>query len=254
MLKVIFCAYNEEQSLPEFIENLTTELNSLNHQYEIIVCLDGSSDNSINILQEAAKTYPITIIETINQRGLGLAYKRLFLHVIKNCNDDDFIISLDSDNTHNPKQIKEMVEKFDKDQLDFLVGARFCGRSVMRDFPIHRQLISKSISIFLQVLFPIKNIANSRLKDYTSGYRLYRLSKLKELYNVYKDDFIQEPEFTYTCELLINLSRFNPRVDEIPLTYDYSKKIGKSKLRIFRNLKRLIILISKQLFIKKLPK
>lgn len=254
MIKVIFCAYNEEQSLPEFIHNLTQALGNLNRQYEIIACLDGSSDRSMTILQDASQSQPITILEPKNQRGLGLAYKRLFLHVIKNCNDDDLIISLDADNTHNPAQLQEMIAQFEKDQLDFLVASRFCGRSVMRDFPIHRQLISKSISIFLQLLFPIKKISQRRLKDYTSGYRIYKLSKLKALYQLYHNDFICEPEFTYTCELLINLSRLNIRADEIALSYDYNKKIGKSKLRIFRNLVRLVILIFRQLLMKKLLK
>lgn len=254
LIKIIFCAYNEEQSLPEFIHNLTHELHILNREFEIIVCLDGSQDSSWEILNEAKKSHPITILEVKNQRGLGLAYKRLFLHVIENSSDDDLIISLDADNTHNPKQIKEMVEHFEKNLLDFLVAARFCGKSVMKEFPIHRQFISKSISILLQILFPIRNISGTKLQDYTSGYRIYKTDKLKKLFAIHKDKFITEPEFTYTCELLINLSRLKPRVDEIAISYDYSKKIGKSKLRIFRNFRRLIILLMKEFSIKKLPK
>lgn len=254
MIKIIFCAYNEEQSLPEFITNLTHELKSLNREFEIIACLDGSQDGSLQFLINSQKLYPIKILEIKNQRGLGLAYKRLFLHVIKNSSNEDLIISLDADNTHNPAQISEMIEYYEKHSLDFLVAARFCSNSVMRKFPLHRQFISKSISILLQILFPIKKISDANLRDYTSGYRIYKAEKLKKLFTIIQDNFITEPEFTYTCELLINLSRLNLRVDEIAISYDYDKKIGKSKLRIFRNFRRLIILLIKQIPIKKLPK
>jgi dolichol-phosphate mannosyltransferase len=254
LIKIIFCAFNEEQNLPKFLSNLTLELNILNRQFEIIACLDGSEDSSSQILSNLEKSYPIKTLEIKNQRGLGLAYKRLFLHVIENSNDDDLIISLDADNTHNPKQIGEMISHFEKNSLDFLVTARFCGNSVMKDFPLHRQFISKSISILLQILFSVKNISGSKLKDYTSGYRIYKSEKLKKLFAIHKDKFITEPDFTYTCELLINLSKLDTRFDEIAISYDYGKKIGKSKLRIFSNLKRLVILLFKQIAIKKLPK
>ena len=79
--------------------------------------------------------------------------------------------------------------------------------------------------------------------DYTSGYRVYKANALKQIYKIYRDNFILEPEFTYTCELLIKIAKNNFRLDEIAILYDYDKKIGKSKLKIIRNFYRLIIMI-----------
>lgn len=207
------------------------------------MCIDGTIDSSTSVIAEFQKSYKINVLPKKNQRGLGLAYKRLFLEAIKNSKDDDLIISLDADNTHNPKQILEMVAHFKKNSLDFLVASRFCGNSVMAEFPIHRQFISKSTSLLLQNIFSAKKISGEKLQDYTSGYRIYRTKKLKELVEKEKDQFITEPEFTYTCELLIKLSRLNSRLDEVPLFYDYGKKIGKSKLRVGRNFWRLLVML-----------
>jgi dolichol-phosphate mannosyltransferase len=113
----------------------------------------------------------------------------------------------------------------------------------MADFPIHRKFISKSTSIILQNLFRVKKISGEKLQDFTSGYRLYKVEKLKKLFEIQKNKFISEPEFTYTCELLIKLSRLKISIDEIALSYDYGKKIGKSKLRIARNFWRLIVML-----------
>lgn len=247
MLKIIFCALNEAQNLPKLLVNLNHEMQILQHDFKIIACLDSSNDESLQIISDFQKFHPIKILPLKNQRGLGLAYKRLFEEVIKNSNDDDLIISLDADNTHNPEQIPEMLHHFEKHNLDLLIVSRFCNTSVMSDFPIHRQFISKSTSILFQNLFSVKKIYGEKLQDFTSGYRIYKAKKLKELFEIKKNNFITEPEFAYTCELVINLARLNSRVDEIAISYDYGNKIGKSKLRIFRNFTRLIILLIKLL-------
>ncbi len=245
MIKVIFCALNEAQNLEELLTNLIETMRGVTREFEIITCLDGSTDTSLQILQTFQKSHPVKILPLKNQRGLGLAYKRLFLEVIKNAGDEDLVLSLDADNTHNPAQIQEMLEHFTKNSLDLIIASRFCNKSVMADFPIHRKFISKSTSILLQTIFAVKKISGQKLQDYTSGYRLYKIQKLRELFEIEKDNFISEPEFTYTCELLIKLARLNCRIDEIAISYDYGKKIGKSKLRIFRNFWRLLIMLTK---------
>ncbi len=245
MIKIIFCAYNEAENLEKLLVNINHELEILGRDFEIITCLDGSSDDSFKILSDFQEFHQITILPIENQRGLGKAYKKLFLEVIKNSNDQDLIISLDADNTHDPEQIAEMIKHFENNSLDLLVASRFCDTSIMEQFPLHRKLISKSISILFRTLFRVKKISGKKLQDYTSGFRIYKAGKLKELFQIEKDNFITEPEFTYTCELLIKLARINSRVDEIAISYNYSKKIGKSKLRIMRNFWRLKILLLK---------
>lgn len=236
---------NEAQNLKKLLVNLGHEMQILQRDYEITICLDGTTDESLEIISDFQKFHKIKVLPQKNERGLGLAYKRLFLDVIENSADDDLVISLDADNTHNPEQISQMLAHFENNNLDFLVASRFCGQSVMEDFPIHRQMISKFTSLLLQTIFAVKKISGEKLQDYTSGYRIYKVEKLKKLYAKEKNNFITEPEFTYTCELLIRLSRINCRFDEIPISYDYGKKIGKSKLRIGRNFYRLILMLFK---------
>jgi dolichol-phosphate mannosyltransferase len=243
MIKIIFCALNEEQNLKKLLINIGHEMQKMQRDFEIIACLDGTTDASIEVLQAFEKFHPVKILSLKNERGLGLAYKRLFLDVIENSADNDLVLSMDADNTHNPKQIGEMLKHFEEKNLDLVVASRFCSKSVMEEFPIHRKFISKFTSILLQTLFVVTTIDGKKLQDFTSGYRLYKVEKLKKLFEIQKEHFICEPEFTYTCELLIKLSRINCRIDEIAISYDYGQKVGASKLRIMRNFYRLIILL-----------
>ena len=243
MIKIILCALNEAENLAELLPNINRELQKFTHDYEIILCLDGTSDESYNLILDFQKTYPIKFLEPQNQLGLGFAYKRLFLEVIKNSADDDLIISLDADNTHSPQQIKELIEHYYFTAADLIIASRFCPKSITTGFPLHRKFISKATSIFLQILFPIKTVERAKLKDYSSGYRAYKALKLKELYKTYGDKFIIEKDFIYTCEILLNLQKIHAKFAEIPLIYNYDKKIGKSKLKILQNFRGLLLLI-----------
>ena len=245
MIKIILCAFNEAQNLKTLLPNINHEVKKITSDYEIILCLDGGSDESPQLISELP--YPIRILEPRNLRGLGFAYKRIFLDVIKNCTDDDLIISLDADNTHNPSQINDLIQLCQNEKLDLAIASRFCSTSITNNFPFYRKCISKVTSLVLQTIFPIKKISGKRLQDYSSGYRAYRAKKLKELYKIHQDKFITEKDFIYTCEILLNLAQINSRIDELPLIYDYGKKIGESKLKILQNSQGLLKLITRYL-------
>lgn len=249
MIKVLFCALNEEENLKKFLVDLTHELQAIKNKngynFEIIACIDGTTDNSIELIEATAKFCNIKALPLTKEKGLGRAYKRLFKEVISNSHVDDIIITLDADNTHNPTQMYEMVEYLKEHDLDILIASRFCKNSVMSDFPLYRKFISKATALLLKGIFRIKRINYTDLKDFTSGFRLYKAGKIMELYKIKGDKFISEPEFTYTCEFLIKLSRIGAKIDELPISYDYGNKIGKSKLSILRNFWRLIVLLLK---------
>ncbi len=248
MIKIILCAFNEAQNLKTLLPNINREVKKITNDYEIILCLDGGYDETPQLI--AKLSYPIKILEPQNQCGLGLAYKRIFLDIIKNCTDDDLIISLDADNTHNPSQINDLVQLCQQEKLDLAIASRFCTASVTNDFPFYRKCISKITSLVLQTIFPIKKISGGKIQDYSSGYRAYSAKKLRELYQIHQDKFITEKDFIYTCEILLNLAQINARIDELPLIYDYGKKIGESKLKILQNSRGLLKLIARH-FVKK---
>lgn len=249
MIKVLFCALNEEENLKKFLVDLTHEMQTLKekngYDFEIIACLDGTTDNSVDLIEATSKFCNIRILPLSNQKGLGRAYKRLFEDVLNNCREEDLVVTLDADNTHNPNQIHEMVQYLKEHELDLLIASRFCNNSVMNDFPLYRKFISKTTAKLLRNLFRTKKINDKYLGDFTSGYRLYKTDKIIELKNKMGNKFISEPEFTYTCEFLIKLARIGAKIDEIPISYDYGKKMGKSKLSIIKNFWRLMVLLTK---------
>ena len=247
MIKILLCCLNEAQNLQTLLPRICDEMRLLNIDFEMMICLDGSSDNSREVISSFQKSHkvPITIIPEINQRGLGLAFKRLFIEAIKDSCDSDLLISLDADSTHDPKQMPEMISRFKANSLDFLVASRFCKNSAVYGFPLYRRIISKAISIVMQTIFPITKISGSKLKDYTSCYRIYSAKKMKELYRKEQNQFLTESGFCYSIEIAVKLSRIKARIDEIGILYDYGKKIGASKLPLLKDFWRLLVTVKK---------
>lgn len=250
MIKIILCAFNEAQNLIKLLPDINREVKKINSDYEITICIDGSNDESFALITQIKSDlgfFPIKILEPQNQRGLGFAYKRIFIDILKNSADEDFVISLDADNTHNPNQIGELIKICREKNLDLVIASRFCKTSIVKGFPLYRKFISKTTSLILQIIFPIKKISGGRVQDYSSGYRVYKVQKLKQLYQIHQDRFITEKDFIYTCEILLNMAELGLKVDEIPLIYDYSQKIGVSKMKIVKNSQGLLNLIMRYL-------
>jgi dolichol-phosphate mannosyltransferase len=240
MIKIILCALNEVQNLKILLPEINAQMKRINLPYQILICLDGSSDDSKEYILTQKNSYPIEILPQINEKGLGKAMKRLFLKAASTSNDNELIISMDADNTHFPSQIEDLITK---NKGDVVILSRFCKESKMLGFPFYRILISKTTSFVMRLFFGIRDIENKKIKDYSSGYRCYRVKSIKKLIEEFGDNFITNQDFTYTCELLINLDKIGAKFQELPLHYDYSKKIGESKLRFFSNAKSLLRLI-----------
>ena len=105
MIYILLPAFNEEKSLYQIFKNVN-DINKLNLKYQIIICDDGSTDQTNLIIKKYSKRYPIKLISHDYNRGLGETIRDLFEYVIKNCKDDDILIRMDCDNSHNPETLK----------------------------------------------------------------------------------------------------------------------------------------------------
>ena len=75
------------------------------------------------------------------------------------------------------------------------------------------------------------------VKDYTCGYRLYKLDCIKRLKEVFGDDPIQEKSFACMMEFLYKLHLSGTTFDEVGFELRYDKKQGDSKMRVSSTIK-----------------
>lgn len=110
-VSVVIPVYNEQESLPELIRRTTTACDTLGKEYEILLVDDGSSDDSAQMLTDAAQVPGSPIVAVLLNRNYGQhsAIMAGFSHVT-----GDLIITLDADLQNPPEEIPSLVAKADE--------------------------------------------------------------------------------------------------------------------------------------------
>ena len=106
------------------MKKLGNVLQEVTKDYKILVCNDGSTDNTSEILTEYSKEFPLVVIDHTINRGLGESSRDLFELAVEIGNDGDIIIRMDCDDTHEPKYIPDIIKKLDQG-YDVVVASRF---------------------------------------------------------------------------------------------------------------------------------
>ena len=100
MIFILLPAYNEEKSFPPLMEKLKHVLEQIGKDFKILVCNDGSTDRTSEMLKEYSIKLPIEVIEHSINRGLGESSRDLFERVVEIGKEGDVIIRMDCDDTH----------------------------------------------------------------------------------------------------------------------------------------------------------
>ena len=226
MIIVLLPAYNEEKSFPPLMEKLEAALKQTGQDYKFLICDDGSTDRTAEILLDYSKKLPIEIIEHSINRGLGESSRDLFERAVKIGNQGDIIIRMDCDDTHEPKYILDMLGKLEQG-YDVVVASRFEKGGGQMGVNCYRALISRGANLFMKLFFPIQG-----LREYSCGYRGYRYEKIKEAIDFFGNNFIQLKGLGFTCTLekLVKLKLIGAKFGEIAFLHRYDQKQSDSKM------------------------
>jgi dolichol-phosphate mannosyltransferase len=226
VLVILLPAYNEEKSLPALLPKIEQVMNEQGLVYRIIVCDDGSKDQTRELLSEYAQSLPIDIIYHKINRGLGETIRDLFEYAAALCKPNDIIIRMDCDDTHEPQFFPRLISKLDEG-YDVVVASRFQPGGGQLGLSQYRTFISSCANLFMKVFFPIKGV-----RDYSCGFRAYRAAIIQKAIKFYGNDFIQLKGlgFTSTLEKLVKLNILRARFAEVPFVLRYDQKQSESKM------------------------
>ena len=245
MIYILLPAYNEERDIGTLLKRIqdAMERQVVSH-YRVLIVNDGSTDRTLVVVANAQEHMPIELLDHGVNKGLGQAMLTGLSHAAALVQDDDVLVSMDADNTHDPCLIEAMLEKV-RAGADVVIASRYETGGEEVGLSAVRSILSRGASGLLRVFFPIEGA-----KDYTCGFRAYRGAVLKRAFQAYGDHLVEERGFTCMAEILIKLRAVRVNVAEVPLVLRYDLKSGRSKMKVARTILRYFVLISHNLFLR----
>ncbi len=242
MIFVVLPAYNEEKTLPPLLAEIAFILAETGNAYRVIVVDDGSADGTAGVVREAAASMPVSLVSHTVNRGLSEALKTGLLEAQKEASLRDVVVTMDSDNTHAPGLILRMVRMI-REGYDVVIASRYRRESRVIGVPLPRRILSRGASLLFRTLFPMQGV-----RDFTSGYRAYRASLIRDMFSAYGNDFVDRPGFSCMVDILLKIRRRPVIAGEVPLILRYDRKASDSKMRVGKTVWETLALVGTRLF------
>jgi dolichol-phosphate mannosyltransferase len=237
---IVLPAYNEEGSLAPLLKRIDEVART--QPLDVWVIDDGSSDGTAQMAISGPPELEVHLVTHQVNRGLGRAVQTGLLSVLAVAADEDILVVMDADDTHDPALIPAMVREI-ADGADIAICSRFTPGGDDSTAPPLRRALSRGAAMTFDHVTRIEGV-----HDFTSGYRAYRVSLLRRAAGHWGQRLIEEQGFACMVELLLKLRHCNPRVAEVPLVLQYDRKLGASKLRLGRTLRQYFKLFVREHF------
>lgn len=242
MIRVLLPAYNEEASLEPLCRKFKEAMESAGLSYRLVVYDDGSSDGTRRKAEELSRSYPVDVAFHARNAGLGRTMIDGLKLLDQMSSDEDVWVTMDCDDTHEPKYIPGAVAKLAQ-AWDVVILSRYAaGGSGQEGLSGFKKLMSRGAGVFLKIFFPIRGVA-----EYSCNYRVYRASFVRRAMRAMGDRFIELDRwgFVVAPEVLIRLRMAGARITEFPFVLRYDQKTSPSKNRTLKTLSGYFVLVSR---------
>jgi dolichol-phosphate mannosyltransferase len=225
-LWVLLPAYHEEANLPPLLRDLRDTMARWPSAppYHVVVVDDGSRDGTA-AAAASVEGVPVTVLRHPQNRGLGAAMRTGIEHVLARAPDEDLLAAMDADHTHPPELLPRMVA-LAAEGAPLVIASRYQPGAEIHGLVAWRRWLSAVASLVLRAAFPCG------ARDYTCGYRLYRVGLLRWGRERYGRHFLNQRGFSVMVDLLLKLRRRVRVVREVPLVLRYDRKQGPSKMKV----------------------
>lgn len=123
-ISIVIPCYNEEQVIELCIERITTILDTVDANYELLFVNDGSTDRTmLRLIQLAQRSFFIKVIALSRNFGKEAALSAGLDHA-----NGDVVIPMDADLQDPPELILDFLEKW-REGYDIVYGIRSCRES-----------------------------------------------------------------------------------------------------------------------------
>lgn len=213
---VIIPTYNEREN----IEKMIFTLMQLDLPIHVLFVDDGSPDGTAAVIQSYQTRYSdrIHLIQRKGKLGLGTAYIAGFQWALER--KYDFICEMDCDFSHNPKDLKRLIEAC-QNNADVAVGSRYTRGGSVVNWPLHRKWMSKGAGVYVNCVLGLG------VKDATAGFVCFKRKVLENL----DLDKIQFVGYAFQIEMKYRAKQKGFTIQEVAIEF-VDRVLGQSKMSL----------------------
>lgn len=211
---VIIPTFNEKENIEAIIQAVFSQ----EKEFDVLVVDDSSPDGTASIVRKLMTEYPKKLhLEVRKEKtGLGAAYIHGFKWALSK--DYEYIIEMDADFSHNPKDLIALYNACAKDGADLSVGSRYSVGVNVVNWPMKRVLMSYFASKY------VRFITNIPICDTTAGFVCYSRKVLETI----KLDKIQFIGYAFQIEMKFKAWKHGFNTKEVSVIFtDRTKGVSK---------------------------
>lgn len=213
---IIIPAYNEEKRIGNTIKAYSEYFENLRNEgvmdYEILIVINGTTDNTEKIVRDYAKTNKRILCINLKKGGKGYAVIEGFKYALTR--DSDLIGFVDSDMATSPESYYDLIKNIGS--YDGVIADRYLPESVIDPRPsFKRILVSRIYNYLIRVLFMLP------YRDTQCGAKIFKKKALSKIINQ-----IGMTKWAFDLELIYLLRKNNFKIGAIPTVWsdrEYSK-------------------------------
>lgn len=221
LISVAAPVYNEEDVIENVIGHWFKVLNKTGKSHEIVLGDGGSTDKTLEILNNLSQEYPNLKVVHIDEPA---GYGNVLFNAIY-ATKGTHVVILDSDGQFDLSDCIPMLDMLLKNSLDVVTGYR-----KRKQDTFFRVYADRMLNLIVKLMFGINQ------RDTNCALKLFKGEIIRNLY-------IESKAWPTPTEVMIRLNASGYNVGEMGIRH-YERKGGKSKLKVIRtSLEMLLFLI-----------
>ena len=217
---VVLPTYNEAANLPV----ITGELFGLSlPNLRILVADDSSPDGTGEVADRLAGQHGdrMTVVHRQEKQGLGRAYVDGMTRAM--AAGAEFVVQMDSDLSHAPKYLPQMLGTLLSANADVVIGSRYvAGASLATEWSWRRRALSGFANAYVRALLHLG------IRDVTAGFKIWRTSALEAI----DVASIRSNGYSFQVEMNYRSVKHGLKIVELPIHFA-DRREGDSKMNVW---------------------
>jgi len=215
---IVIPAYNESDKIVPTLTQVVTFMRNFSDSFEIIVVDDGSSDNTVELIEKHIKEYPEIKLVKNPHKGKGPTVWTGIMTA-----EGRYIYMADADLSTPIEELKVLFHWMMEHDFDIVIASREGIGANRVNEPQYRHLMGRLFNYVVQL------IALPGIQDSQCGFKLFRKKTAKEIFKRLEIYGKEAKELdkgymgAFDVEVLYLAKKLGFKIKEVSVTWTYVK-------------------------------